>query len=85
MRARQLEGNCDDPENKSDPQGQAKKLKLKKETLKDLDASKATGVRGGMLYLSGGKGCDVEVIQDKQVVEVGSAKCLTATCAKVCA
>ena len=70
---------------KATRKGQAKKLKLKKETLKDLDASKARRVRGGMLYLSGGKGCDVEVIQDKQVVEVGSAKCLTATCAKVCA
>jgi len=76
---------------KTNRRGQAKKLKLKRETLKDLDASKARGVRGGMLYLSGGKGCDVTgacgAIQDKQAaatVACASAFCASASCAKAC-
>jgi hypothetical protein len=57
--------------------GAAKKLKLKKETLKDLEANKVKGVRGGMLFISLGKGgCERAIKTDG----CGTAVCSTELC-----
>jgi hypothetical protein len=62
----------------SSGKAETKKLKLKKETLKDLDSSDAKRVRGGMLFLSG-KGCGLGVTGgcgavNKKQVTVSDAK-----------
>lgn len=57
---------------------ESKKLKLKKDTINDLDAKTAKGVRRGMLFLSG-KGCGVSM-----GCQVLNRKEMTVTCAKDC-
>jgi hypothetical protein len=60
---------------------ETKKLKLKKETLRNLDAKKAKAVRGGMIFLSVMKGacgpvhtngCDV---LEGKTITCGANKC----------
>jgi len=59
----------------------AKKLKLKKETLRNLDANKAKAVKGGMIFMSIVKGAcgpaytsGCEVLEGKTVT-CGANKC----------
>ena len=60
---------------------EAKKLKLKKETLRNLDANKAKAVKGGMIFMSIVKGAcgpaytsGCEVLEGKTVT-CGAMKC----------
>ena len=60
---------------------EAKKLKLKKETIRNLDANKARAVRGGMIFLSVMKGACGPVYTDRcevlegKTITCGANKC----------
>jgi hypothetical protein len=60
----------------------AKTLKLKKETIRNLDANKAKAVRGGMIFLSVMKGACGPVYTDRcEVLEGKTITCGANKCA----